>query len=198
MNSCCTLLWLHQLYGSLVGLNTEATIACYNSIVIWSCSIFNITQNTHSKPTVRTYTVSKGLHYIFMSNHTITFSAYTIAVMRCCCSCGPVRRSFHWKAFSVVSVMLVAFTSALSTNLSNLSSRKNWKSSQQQWCQLIPVIDAQLPTKGHCRRSTVAELLVWYIAQYTVHKYTHTQVVSKTMKQCVSTMQHQNLAIRYM
>ena len=66
--------------------------------ITWSCvlaaSLILLIIHTPNLQYVPTDTVSKGLHYIFMSNHTITFQPTLFAVMRCCSSCGPVRRSF--------------------------------------------------------------------------------------------------------
>ena len=106
MNSCCTL-WLHHLYGCLVGLYTEANYHADYHYIMWSCglaaTVILLILHTPNLQYVPTDTVSKGLYYIFMSNHTITFWPTLFAVMRCCCSCGPVRRSFSLDSLNSVN-----------------------------------------------------------------------------------------------
>ena len=62
-------------------------------VVMWSCSIFNTTHNAHSKPAVPILCLRA---YIIVSCQITQshFQPTLFAVMRCCSSCGPVRRSF--------------------------------------------------------------------------------------------------------
>ena len=88
--------------------------ACYNYVVMWSCSIFNTTQNTQSKPTVPILCVKS---YIILSCQITQLQFQPTLLLLCEATVAMVQSEglFHWKVCSVGAVM--AFTSALSTGL---------------------------------------------------------------------------------
>ena len=76
--------------------------AGYHYVVMWSYSIFNTTHNAHSKPAVPILCLRA--YIIFSCQITQShFQPTLFAVMRCCCSCGPVRRSFSLDSLNSVN-----------------------------------------------------------------------------------------------
>ena len=99
MNSCYTLLLLHQLrIWTLDWTLHRSKCAGYHYVVMWSCSICITTHITHSKPAVPILCLRA---YIIFSCQIIQshFQPTLFAVLQCCCSCGPVRRSFSLDFF---------------------------------------------------------------------------------------------------
>ena len=103
MNSCCTLLWLHHLYGCLVGLYTEANV---QTTITWSCGLTAtvILLITHTPNLQYVPILCLRAYITFSCQITQSYFQPTLfAVMRCCCSCGPVRRSFSLDSLNSVN-----------------------------------------------------------------------------------------------
>ena len=115
MNSCYTLLLLHQLrIWTLDWTLHRSKCAGYHYVVMWSCSICITTHITHSKPAVPILCLRA---YIIFSCQ-ITQSHFGLHYLLLCDAAVAVVQSeglFHWKVFSVFFVILVATAFALST-----------------------------------------------------------------------------------
>ena len=91
--------------------------ADYHYMVMWPCSNFNTTQNTHSKPTVPILCLKFDILFSCSSHFGLHYLLLCDAAVAVVQSEGL----FHWKVCSVFFVILVgmrvATASALSTRL---------------------------------------------------------------------------------